>query len=145
MWGTNVGPSMLIANAGLGFTTGIVAANFSWYAFVFLFLLAFVFAPYYLSLKVSTLPEFIGIRFDQKTRELLAWYTVVTIVLSWLGLTLYAGGILVTQIMNWPLWLSISALVFVAALFTITGGLKTVANTNMFQMALLIVVSSIWW
>ena len=28
MWGTNVGPSMLIASASIGYTTGIVAGNF---------------------------------------------------------------------------------------------------------------------
>lgn len=141
MWGTNVGPSMLIASCGIGYTTGIVAANFSWYAFVFLFLLAFIFAPYYLQAKTSTLPEFIGKRFNQKSRELLAWYSLVTILVSWLGGTLYAGGILVTQIMNWPLWLSITVLVVISAFFTLTGGLKTVAHTNVFQMSLLIVAS----
>ena len=44
MWGTNVGPSMLIASASAGFTTGIVSGNYAWYACVFLCLLAFVFA-----------------------------------------------------------------------------------------------------
>ena len=44
MWGTNVGPSMLIASASAGFTSGIVSGNFAWYAFVFIGLLAFVFA-----------------------------------------------------------------------------------------------------
>ena len=39
MWATNVGPSMLLAFATVGYTTGIVAVNFDWYAFVFLFLL----------------------------------------------------------------------------------------------------------
>ena len=39
MWGTNVGPSMLIASASVGFTTGIVAGNFAWYAFIFILLL----------------------------------------------------------------------------------------------------------
>ncbi|WP_136064595.1 sodium:solute symporter family transporter [Pontiella sulfatireligans] len=141
MWGTNVGPSMLIASCSIGYTTGIVAANFSWYAFVFLFLLAFVFAPYYLQAKTSTLPEFIGTRFNQHSRELLAWYSLVTILVSWLGMTLYAGGILVTQIMNWPLWVSITALVAISAFFTLTGGLKTVAHTNVFQMSLLIIAS----
>ena len=34
MWGTNVGPSMLIASASAGFTTGIVSGNYAWYAFV---------------------------------------------------------------------------------------------------------------
>ena len=32
MWGTNVGPSMLIASASAGFTTGIVSGNYAWYA-----------------------------------------------------------------------------------------------------------------
>ena len=36
MWGTNVGPSMLIASASAGFTTGIVSGNFAWYAFIFI-------------------------------------------------------------------------------------------------------------
>lgn len=45
MWGTNVGPSMLIASASAGFTTGIVSGNYAWYAFVFIALLSFVFAP----------------------------------------------------------------------------------------------------
>ena len=34
MWGTNVGPSMLIASASAGFTTGIVSGNYAGYAFV---------------------------------------------------------------------------------------------------------------
>ena len=70
MWGTNVGPSMLIASASAGFTTGIVSGNFAWYAFIFICLLAFVFAPRYLGSKVSTLPEFMGKRFGQSTRNI---------------------------------------------------------------------------
>ena len=77
MWGTNVGPSMLIASASAGFTTGIVSGNYAWYAFVFICLLAFVFAPRYLGARITTLPEFMGRRFGQSTRNILAWYTIV--------------------------------------------------------------------
>ena len=35
MWGTNVGPSSLLAFASIGYATGVVAGNFEWYAFVF--------------------------------------------------------------------------------------------------------------
>ena len=50
MWGTNVGPSMLIASASAGFTTGIVSGNYAWYAFVLyvclpLFLLPVIWEP----------------------------------------------------------------------------------------------------
>ncbi|HEY1213592.1 MAG TPA: hypothetical protein VGE93_08160, partial [Bryobacteraceae bacterium] len=88
MWGTNVGPSMLIASASIGYTTGIVAGNFAWYAFVFILLLAVVFAPRYLGAKVSTLPEYMGLRFGESTRTILAWYTLITILISWLSLGL---------------------------------------------------------
>ena len=143
MWGTNVGPSMLIASASIGYTTGLVAGNFAWYAFVFIFLLATVFAPRYLGANVQTLPEFMGRRFGQSTRSILAWYTLVTILISWLALTLFAGGILVGQILALPLWLSVVILVVIAAFFTIAGGLKAIAYTNVFQMILLIAVSLI--
>jgi len=143
MWGTNVGPSMLIASASIGYTTGVVAGNFAWYAFPFIFMLAVVFAPRYLKARVTTLPEFMGKRFGPSTRSLLAWYSLATILISWLALTLFAGGILVGQILNLPMGLSVIVLVLVAAFFTIAGGLKAIAYTNVFQMILLIVVSLI--
>ena len=143
MWGTNVGPSMLIASASAGFTTGVVSGNFAWYAFVFIALLAFVFAPRYLGTRVHTLPEFMGLRFGQSTRNILAWYTIVTIIISWLALTLFAGGILIRQVFDIPMWASAAVLLVISAFFTMLGGLKAVAYTNVYQMVLLIVVSAV--
>ncbi len=142
MWGTNVGPSMLIASASAGFTTGIVSGNYAWYAFIFIALLAFVFAPRYLGANISTLPEFMGLRFGQSTRNILAWYTIVTIIISWLALTLFAGGILIRQVFDIPMWLSALILLLISAFFTMMGGLKAVAYTNVYQMILLIIVSA---
>lgn len=142
MWGTNVGPSMLIASAAAGYTTGVVSGNYAWYAFIFIGLLAFVFAPRYLGEKISTLPEFMGKRFGQSTRSILAWYTIVTVLISWLALTLFAGGVLIRQIFGIPMWMSALILLAISAFFTIMGGLKAVAYTNVYQMALLIVVSA---
>ena len=130
MWGTNVGPSMLIASASAGFTTGIVSGNYAWYAFVFICLLAFVFAPRYLGARITTLPEFMGRRFGQSTRNILAWYTIVTILISWLALTLFAGGILIRQVFDIPMWQSALILLVISAFFTMAGGLKAVAYTN---------------
>lgn len=142
MWGTNVGPSMLIASASAGFTSGIASGNFSWYAFVFIFLLAFIFAPRYLGAKVTTLPEYMGKRFGQSTRHILAIYTILTILISWLALTLFAGGILIQQLLDIPMWESAILLLLISAFFAMAGGLKAVAYTNVFQMALLIIVSA---
>jgi SSS family solute:Na+ symporter len=141
MWGTNVGPSMLLAFASIGYSTGIVAVNFDWYAFIFLFLLAIVFAPKYLAAKVSTMPEFMGNRYGDSTQNILAWYALVKILISWLSLGLFAGGFLVRQILGIPMWQSVIVLVAFAGLFTFFGGLKAIAKVNVFQMILLIAVS----
>lgn len=141
MWGTNVGPSMLLAFASIGYTTGIVAGNFEWYAFVFLFLLAMVFAPRYLASKVTTMPEFMGQRYGDGARNILAWYALIKILISWLSLGLFAGGFLVRQILGIPMWQSVIVLVLFAGLFAFAGGLKAIARVNVFQMILLIVVS----
>src|SRR5688572_11007275 len=141
MWGTNVGPSMLLAFAAIGYSTGIVAVNFDWYAFVFLFLLAIVFAPRYLAAKVSTMPEFMGNRYGDSTQTILAWYALIKMLISWLSLGLFAGGFLVRQILGIPMWQSVIVLVLFAGLFAFAGGLKAIAKVNVFQMLLLIVVS----
>ncbi|MGJ1205355.1 SLC5 family protein [Sphingobacterium lactis] len=143
MWATNVGPSMLLAFATVGYVTGMVAVNFDWYAFIFLFLLAVVFAPRYLASGVRTLPEFLGIRYGKQTQTILAWYSLVKMLISWLSLGLFAGGFLVRQILGIPMWQSVTFLVALAGLFAYTGGLKTVAKVNIFQMILLIVVSAL--
>ncbi|WP_257668585.1 sodium:solute symporter family transporter [Parapedobacter tibetensis] len=141
MWATNVGPSMLLAFASIGYTTGIVAVNFDWYAFVFLFLLAVVFAPRYIATNVSTLPEYMGKKYGDSTQNILAWYSLVKMLISWLSLGLFAGGFLVRQVLDIPMWQSVIVLVLFAGIFAYAGGLKTVAKINIFQMILLILVS----
>jgi len=141
MWGTNVGPSSLLAFASIGYSTGIVAGNFEWYAFVFLLLLAMVFAPRYIASKVTTMPEFMGKRYGDSTQNILAWYALIKILISWLSLGLFAGGFLVRQILGIPMWQSVIVLVLFAGIFTFAGGLKAIARVNVFQMILLILVS----
>jgi SSS family solute:Na+ symporter len=141
MWGTNVGPSSLLAFASIGFSAGIVGANFEWYAFVFLLLLAMVFAPRYIASGVSTMPEFMGKRYGKSTQDILAGYALIKILISWLSLGLFSGGILVRQILGIPMWQSTIALVAFSGFFTYIGGLRAIAKVNVFQMILLIVVS----
>ena len=90
MWGTNVGPSMLIAPPSAGFLlpSTIVSGNYAWYAFVFICLLAFVFAPATWVLVFPPCPEFMGKQFGHSTVISLTWYTIVTIVISSASMTL---------------------------------------------------------
>lgn len=141
IWGTNVGPAMLIATTGLAYSTGLVGGNFSWLAFPILLLLAKVFIPRYLHSRISTTPEYLSIRFNEQTRDIVAIYSLVSIIILWLGGTLYAGGLLISQMLGWPLWISVSVLMLISLSFTITGGLTAVVYTDTFQMVLLIISS----
>ena len=141
MWGTNVGPSSLLAFASVGYATGIVAGNFEWYAYIFLLLLAMVFAPRYIASKVTTMPEYMGKRYGDSTRNILAWYALIKILVTWLSLGLFSGGVLVRQILGIPMWQSAIVLVLFSGVFTFAGGLRAIAKVNVFQMILLIAVS----
>jgi solute:Na+ symporter, SSS family len=138
IFGTNINPSFLIASCGAGYAVGMVSANFEWLAWWFLLLLAMVFVPHYLDSRISTMPQFVRRRFGNAAHEFLAWYSVVTTIVIWLGTALYAGGVLLGQIMNWPLWVSVVFLTLISASFTVAGGLAAVAVTDSFQSLLMI-------
>ena len=82
-----------------------------------------------------------GKRYGDSTQNILAWYALIKILISWLSLGLFAGGFLVRQILGIPMWQSVTVLVAFAGLFTFFGGLKAIAKVNVFQMILLIAVS----
>ncbi len=141
IFGTNVNPSFMIASCGVAYTSGMVAANFEWMAWPFLMLLAMVFVPKYLNTKISTMPEFMSKRYNESCRVFLSCYTVFTTLIVWLGITLFTGGLLLGQILDWPLWLSVILLITIAASFTIAGGLAAVVITDSFQSILMIIAS----
>ena len=143
IFGTNVSPSMMISSAGVAYASGMVASNMEWLAWWFLMLLAMIFIPHYMNTKISTMPEFIEKRFSPSCRTFLSWYTLFATILLWLGGTLYAGGLLLSQILNWPIWVSVVFLVVIATSFTVAGGLKAVVITDSFQSILMIVASTI--
>jgi solute:Na+ symporter, SSS family len=140
--GTNVSPSMMISSCGVAYATGMVAGNFEWLAWFFLLLLAMVFVPHYINTSICTMPEFMSRRFGQSCHTFLSWYTLFNTLLLHLGCALYAGGVLMGQIMNWPLWLSLLFLIIMATAFTVTGGLAAVAITDTFQCILIIFSSA---
>ncbi|WP_020209183.1 sodium:solute symporter family transporter [Gilvimarinus chinensis] len=139
IWGTNIGPSFLVASFGAAYGSGMLVANFEWMAWIFLLLLAMVFSPYYLGLNVPTIPQIIKRRFGDTMYRLLTIYSLCTIVVVWLGGGLYVGGLLFTQFMGWDLTLSILFLLVVATSFTVVGGLAAVIVTDAFQTILMIV------
>ena len=76
IFSTNVSPSMLVAYFGAAYTSGMVLANFEWMAWVFLLLLSFLFIPHYLRNKISTMPEFLLMRFGVRSHTFVTYFSI---------------------------------------------------------------------
>ena len=76
IFSTNVSPSMLVAYFGAAYTSGMVLANFEWIAWIFLVLLSFLFIPYYLKNKISTMPEFLMNKFGKKSHLFFTYFSM---------------------------------------------------------------------
>jgi SSS family solute:Na+ symporter len=95
-----------------------------------------VFLPIYRRLKVYTAYEYLGRRFDSKTRLLGAGLFMLQRGLA-AGITIYAPAIIVSTVMGWPLHLTI---LFSGALvigYTVTGGSAAVNLTQKYQMGVI--------
>jgi SSS family solute:Na+ symporter len=142
MFSANAGPMMLIGAASIGFSQGVVGSNFEWLAWVFLLLLAMFFLPHYLATKISTMPQFLLLRFGKRSYNFLVLYSLISILVVWLGSALYAGGLMISQIFEWSLMRSMILIAVIATSFTAIGGLKAVVRTGVFQ-SVIIILSSI--
>lgn len=139
IFATNIGPSFLVASAAAGYAAGMAAANFEWFAFVFLFLLAIVFAPHYLRMRISTMPEFIRRRFGTQTSDFLACYGLFSIIACWIGADMYVGSGLLSKMSGVADWKCLLVMAAIFTSFTVLGGFAAVMITDTFQAALMIV------
>lgn len=142
MFSANAGPTMLVGFASIGFSQGIVGSNFEWLAWIFLLMLAMFFLPHYLATKISTMPQFLQLRFGERAYNFLVIYSLISILVVWLGGALYAGGLIISQIFEWPLMRSMLIVAAIATSFTAIGGLKAVVRTGIFQ-SIIIILSSV--
>ncbi len=123
IFASNISAEHLVGLAGAGYMFGLLHGNYEWMAFASLLLLALVFTPYYLTTKVSTMPEFLERRYSSRCRDFLSYLNVITIIFIRLGISLYAGGLVIHVFLGWKLETCILVLSVVATSYTIVGGL----------------------
>ena len=96
-----------------------------------------VFIPIYHRLKVVTAYEYLGQRFDQKTRLLGAFLFLVQRGLA-AGITIYAPAIILSALLGWNLRLTILLSGLFVVVYTTSGGTTAVSHTNKWQMAVIL-------
>ncbi len=103
-----------------------------------LIIVAIVFLPIYRRLGVYTAYEYLGRRFDGKTRLLGAGLFLLQRGLG-AGITIYAPAIVLSALMGWRLDLTIIATGLLAVVYTVTGGNDAVNITQKYQIGMIFV------
>ena len=115
---------------GLGFVQNYFGAPFA------LIAIAAVFLPIYRRLKVYTAYEYLGQRFDSKTRLLGAALFLLQRGLG-AGITIYAPAIVLSTVMGWRLDLTIVCSGLLVVIYTVAGGSKAVNLTQKYQIGVI--------
>jgi SSS family solute:Na+ symporter len=116
--------------SGIGFVQNYFGAPFA------LIVIAAVFLPIYRRLKVYTAYEFLGQRFDAKTRLLAAALFLLQRGLG-AGITVYAPAIVLSTVMGWRLDLTIVCSGLVVIIYTVIGGSDAVSLTQKYQISII--------
>ncbi len=150
---SDIGALELVGVAGGAYVMGLTIANFDWIGCVpAMILAAFVFIPFYWRSGVYTIPEYLGRRYNDGVRTLVAILWGLFMVAN-LGIFLYTVGETTNMLFGWEekyvklvgvkIYTSILVTAFVIGFYTFTGGLRAVVFTDTIQYFVLVIGSII--
>jgi len=105
--------------------------------------LGWLFLPFYIRSGAFTMPEFLEKRFDSRSRWFLSVFSLLAYVLTKVSVTIYAGGIVVSELLGIPFWYGAIGIVIFTGIYTVIGGMKAVIYTETLQTIVLILGSVI--
>jgi len=116
--------------------------NFTYLQFVFgnligRLLVAFLFIPAFYTTGVTSVYEYLGIRFGPHTRGVASLFFVVTRILA-SGVRLTIAAIIVQAVTGWNFLPCVIAFTAVTVLYTVYGGIKSIIWTDVLQFFLFV-------
>lgn len=144
LFASNISTSTLIGLSGAAYSTGIVQSVYEWLSGVPLIVAAAIFVPLYLKSRITTIPEFLELRYDRRSRLFFSAVTIFTSIVVDTAGGLYAGALVLDLFFpGLELWLTCLVLAVIAGLYTAFGGLKAVVYTDTIQAVILILGCSV--
>ncbi|MCJ7674407.1 MAG: sodium:solute symporter, partial [Sedimentisphaerales bacterium] len=144
IFASNIGSEHLVGLAGSGCTDGVAMAHYELHAWCLL-VLAWVMVPFYMRSRVFTMPEFLERRFSPTARWVLSLISLVAYVLTKIAVGIFAGGIVFSVLLPDvsflgldSFWIGSVLVVVLTGIYTILGGLRTVAYADAVQTVVLI-------
>ncbi|MEY2499291.1 MAG: solute:Na+ symporter, family [Verrucomicrobiota bacterium] len=135
---TQAGPITFLSMPGQAYESGIgFIQNYFGQPFALIAVCA-IFVPIYQRLKVFTAYEYLGQRFDQKTRLLGAFLFLIQRGIA-AGITIYAPAIILSALLGWDLNLTIWLAGGFVIAYTVVGGTKIVSLTQRYQILVIFI------
>lgn len=138
IFASNIGSEHVVGLAGTGAAGNMPLAHYELHAWIVL-LLGWLFLPFYMRSGVFTMPEFLEKRFDARSRWFLSAFSILGYVLTKVSVTIYAGGIVISNLLGLDFMLSAFLTVAITGLYTILGGMRAVVYTEAIQTVILII------
>ena len=134
----NISAEQIIGQSGQGFVVGLAIAAYEWQAAIVLLITAKYFLPIFLDRKIYTMPQFLESRIGPEIKSVMAvfWITLYTFVN--LTAILWLGGLAITTVTGLDVLTAMAGLALFALLYSLYGGLKAVALTDIIQVVVLI-------
>jgi SSS family solute:Na+ symporter len=135
----NLGAQEVVGMCASGAKYGIMTSHFYWIGAVPAMLFVGVFMmPFYYGSKARSVPEYLKMRFDEKTRGLNAiTFAVMTVFSS--GISMYALAKMFKLVLNWEFNSSILLSAAIVLAYTYLGGLTSAIYNEVLQFFLIVI------
>lgn len=135
---SNISAEQFVGMSGSGYAIGLAMATYEWIAALGLIIVAKYFIPIFLEKKIFTMPQFLEERFDKRVKTVMAVFWLAVFIFINLTSILYLGALTIEKVMGVPMIWGIVGLAAFAGIYSIYGGLKAVALTDVIQVVFLI-------
>lgn len=134
----NLGAQEVIGMAASGAKYGIATSHFYWVGAIPAMVFVGIFMmPFYYGSRARSVPEYLKLRFDEKTRGLNAIsFAAMTIFSS--GISMYAMGLLLNLLLGWDFNFSIWISALIVLLYIFLGGLTSAIYNEVLQFFLIV-------
>ncbi len=136
---TNLGALEVMGMSGSGLKYGMLTTHFYWVgAIPAMIFLALFMMPFYYGSKARSVPEYLKLRYDEKTRGLNAiLFAVMTILAS--GISMYALAILMNSVLGWDFNMSLWISAAIVLAYTYLGGLSSAIYNEVLQFFIIVI------
>jgi len=133
-----ISSEQFVGEIGYAYKVGMPVANWEWLVVPAFTIMLWIFIPIYFRNRVATMPEYLELRFGPRVRTVFALLTVGSYVFANFPLVFFTAGFALNKMWGINQIVAVWVVVVTTGLYTIYGGLLSVAWTNFFQCVLLL-------